>query len=138
MHNLDELFKAFKSGNVKLDRRYIEQVKATTSEFVDNKDIVGLYRYLNTNDFVKKDQFQWQAILNIKTPDNSQAARMAMWELRNTNIAANIIRLASLHPNGKILVIIGASHKAYLDDYLSRMSSIELIQPNQFLIARAR
>jgi pheromone shutdown protein TraB len=38
------------------------------------------------------------------------------------------MRLVANHPEEKILIVIGASHKSFLEKYLKQMPDIELFQ----------
>ena len=57
--------------------------------------------------------------------------RVALWEVRNLNIASHIRRSSSLYPGQKILVIIGSSHKIFLDNYLKDMMGVKIVNLNQ-------
>ncbi len=58
---------------------------------------------------------------------------VAWWETRNLRIAANIRSTLQKDPQARILSIIGATHKGYLDAYLNMMQDIRLVDPEQIL-----
>lgn len=73
--------------------------------------------------------------LAAATPDMDAVARhyVAWWQARNLRMAANIIEAAGNNPGARVLVITGASHKAYLEAYLNQMHDIELVSVDEVL-----
>ncbi len=63
------------------------------------------------------------------SPEMSARKYVAWWELRNQRMAANIRASFANHPGSRVLVLVGSSHKAYLDAYLSSISEVELVDP---------
>ncbi|MEM9170316.1 MAG: DUF5694 domain-containing protein [Pseudomonadota bacterium] len=63
------------------------------------------------------------------TPDNDYVARqyLAWWQTRGLRMAANVIEAAGNEPGANVLVIVGASHKAYFDAYLDQMQDVEIV-----------
>lgn len=57
---------------------------------------------------------------------------VAYWEVRNLRMAANI-REALMPPGGRMLVIVGASHKFYLEAYLNQMHDVRIVDSDQVL-----
>ncbi|UVW28126.1 DUF5694 domain-containing protein [Massilia sp. H6] len=49
------------------------------------------------------------------------------WETRNLRMAANIRDVLAERPGMRLLVIVGASHKAYLEAYLHQMHDVRVI-----------
>jgi hypothetical protein len=58
---------------------------------------------------------------------------VAWWETRNLRIAANIRSTLQQNPQARVLSIIGATHKGYLDAYLNMMQDVRLVDAEQFL-----
>jgi len=97
-----------------------------------NNDLLPLYLFINSPEFTEGDkQAQWDIWLRSNFKSNSDRARYALWEMRNLDIAANIARTAAFYPGQKILVIIGVSHKYFLDRYLGQLADIEIIHLRQ-------
>jgi hypothetical protein len=97
-------------------------------------DVVALYRLLNA----PKTQRDWIAAdmgLAASFPKAQPYGRqyVAWWETRNLRIAANIRSTLQRDPEARVLSIIGATHKGYLDAYLNMMQDIRLIDAEQFL-----
>lgn len=67
------------------------------------------------------------------SPALSARKYVAWWEVRNQRMAANIRASFADRPGARVLVLVGSSHKAYLDAYLSAISEIELVDPLSIL-----
>lgn len=73
--------------------------------------------------------------LAARTPDNDAVSRqyVAWWQTRGLRMAANVVEAAGNMPGSKVLVIVGASHKAYFDAYLAPMHDIEIVSVESVL-----
>jgi pheromone shutdown protein TraB len=58
---------------------------------------------------------------------------VASWETRNLRMAANIREVMSAQPGLRVLVLVGASHKGYLEAYLNQMHDVRIINTNNIL-----
>ncbi|WP_412514758.1 hypothetical protein [Shewanella indica] len=47
-------------------------------------------------------------------------------------MSSHIMRVVAANPGGRVLVIVGASHKVFLEQYLANMLGVKLIQPQQY------
>jgi hypothetical protein len=52
---------------------------------------------------------------------------LGYWETRNLRMAANIRDVMTTRPGMRMLVIVGASHKGYLDAYLHQMHDVRIV-----------
>jgi len=55
------------------------------------------------------------------------------WETRNLRMAANIRDVLGLMPGQRMLVIVGASHKGYLESYLHQMHDVRIVDAGPVL-----
>jgi hypothetical protein len=55
------------------------------------------------------------------------------WEVRNLRMAANIREALGAKPGSRTLVIVGASHKGYLEAYLNQMHDVRIVPALQVL-----
>lgn len=112
--------------NAPYQKRYRQLLK----EGVKSKNLFPLYKYMNSDAFLEQDQrIQWrETFLETKNYNTILNKRLALWEVRNLNIAAHIRKASSKAVGGRILIIIGASHKPFLDNYLKEMMGIEVVQ----------
>jgi hypothetical protein len=96
--------------------------------------LIGYYRWLN------EPATQRAAI----AADMGRAARdttppfygrqyLSWWENRNLRMAAQVRSAFAQKPDARVLVIVGATHKGYLDAYLDLMQDVRLVDALQFL-----
>lgn len=76
---------------------------------------------------------QWLIMIDRAYPQDAGRARMGEWEARNLRMAANIREAAATTPGGRVLVIVGASHKAWLDAYLNMMTDLVVADAQEIL-----
>jgi hypothetical protein len=104
-------------------------------EFVEASDNLGTseqtlatYRLLNSAAAGRLDaDGQWLNMLNRPSPDQVGRRRVALWEVRNLRMVANIREVAARHPGGRVLVIIGSAHKPWFDAYLGMMVDVQVV-----------
>jgi pheromone shutdown protein TraB len=86
------------------------------------------YRFMNADDYPRADvDAQWRFFLRAPFPDSPGQTRLALWEVRNLNMVSNIRRAAAQVPGGRVLVIVGASHRAFFDAYLRAMTNVRVV-----------
>lgn len=97
-------------------------------------DVLALYRLMNAprsqRDTVASDM--GRAVSYAKGQPYGRQY-VAWWETRNLRIAANIRSTLQNVPDERVLSIIGATHKGYLDAYLDMMQDIRIVDAEQFL-----
>ncbi len=98
------------------------------SSGIQNKNLLPLYSYMNNEEFQQLDfEAQWEIWLKTNFPSKSDLSRYALWEMRNLQIAANIMRVVAFYPGKKIIIIIGGSHKRFIEKYLKQSPNINLL-----------
>jgi hypothetical protein len=96
---------------------------------LEKGDLWPVYVLLNSPRYARADvDAQWGVFLRTHLPSGADRSRLGLWENRNLKIAARIRAVAALHPGGRVLVIYGAAHKPFLDDYLSRMADVDVVR----------
>jgi hypothetical protein len=112
---------------------YTNQV-SSLRKACENGDLLPHYQFLNSPEYLLKDvDTQWGFFLRTRLHSGLDRFRLALWEVRNLNIASNIRRASAQYPGGRILVIVGASHKPFLDSYLLQIADIKLVNLNDEL-----
>lgn len=97
-------------------------------------EALNTYRELNAPRAGTVDvRAQWSIMINRAYPANAGRVRMAEWEARNLRMAANIREAAASAPGGRVLVIVGASHKPWLDAYLDMMTDMRVVDARRVL-----
>ncbi|MEN5209570.1 DUF5694 domain-containing protein [Stenotrophomonas terrae] len=74
------------------------------------------------------------ATLEEPSPQGYGRMYVTAWETRNLRMAANIRDLMGPSPGMRTLVLVGASHKAYLDAYLEQMHDVRIVDVQQTLL----
>jgi hypothetical protein len=96
---------------------------------LSNKDLHPLYQFLNSDYYKQADyDAQWNLWLKTDFESKTDLSRYSLWEMRNLQIAANIMRLSAFYPRKKILIIIGASHTSFIEKHLEKCSNISLLK----------
>ena len=98
------------------------------------KDVVGVYRAYNAADqgrIVFDSDFG--AALEDRSPGQFGRRYVGWWETRNLRMAANIREVLASQPGIRALVIVGASHKAYLESYLDQMHDVRIVETSAVL-----
>jgi hypothetical protein len=73
------------------------------------------------------------AALEEPSPQHFGRSYVAYWETRNLRMASNIRDVMSASPGIRVLVIVGASHKGYLEGYLDQMHDLRVVNTNNIL-----
>jgi hypothetical protein len=72
------------------------------------------------------------AALEEPSPQHYGRSYLTYWEVRNLRMAANIHEAMS-PPGMRMLVVVGASHKFYLEAYLNQMHDVRIVDPQAVL-----
>ncbi|MGD9345172.1 MAG: DUF5694 domain-containing protein [Candidatus Aminicenantes bacterium] len=105
-----------------------EELSGIQTKSYSSGDLLPLYVYLNSREYVKRDiENQWQVLFKANLPSGLAHTRIAYWDVRNLGVAANIRRAMALHPGQKMLVVIGASHKGFLDALLAECMDVKVV-----------
>jgi hypothetical protein len=108
--------------------------KDFASRLGDPEGVMALYRALN-------DPSQARLIYAsdfgaaLAEPSAQQFGRgyVGYWETRNLRMASNIREAIANLPGSRTLVIVGASHKWYLEAYLNQMHDVRIVSSGQVL-----
>ncbi len=97
-------------------------------------ETLTLYRWVNSTEYAVKDvDAQWHFFYRTKLPSGDDLRRAQLWEVRNLCIAAEIRRVTAEEKSRRALVIIGASHKPFLDEYLSSLMDVRVVAASRIL-----
>lgn len=88
-----------------------------------------VYDFMNTPDYGSADiRAQIDVMNRIDFPAGEGKARQALWDERNYRIAANIRRAMAAQPGKRVLLVIGAGHKPWLDQILGATLDMKVVQ----------
>ena len=98
------------------------------------EELLATYRQLNRREIGQAQaELEWRSMLDRTWPDDLGRIRLAGWEVRNLRMAANIRQAASNAPGGRVLVIVGAGHKQWLESYLAMMADVRIVEAGPLL-----
>jgi hypothetical protein len=108
------------------------QRKRTSDAFEANLQtpagLLAMYRGLNApgqGQLIFASDFG--AAMNEPSPQRFGRGYLAYWETRNLRMASNIREVTGLKPGTRVLVVVGASHKGYLEAYLHQMHDVRIV-----------
>jgi hypothetical protein len=127
---LEELFSDPARGGMRDEQRQMRADSIREAAFAAG-DLLPLYLYMNSDEHQIGDVSQWNWLFQQRNSRGLDRFRYAMWELRNLRQATHIIDAAASGEPQRVLVIVGASHKAYLDRVLDTQLSVRLVQLDQ-------
>jgi hypothetical protein len=118
---------------------YFQEARSRLADAAKAGDLLPLYIRLNSTDYLNQDvSAQWHLFYRTSLPSKRDRARASLWEARNLNIASRIRTHSASHPGGRILVVIGAAHKPFLDTYLAQMMDIKVVQLGELMRGKER
>ena len=90
--------------------------------------VLELYRAYNRPAMQRAfADFDFRVQMNDATEAGYGRTYLAWWQARNLRMAASIVvATADVPPGGRVLCVVGASHKAYYDAYLDPMHNLRL------------
>ena len=92
------------------------------------EDVLAAYRAYNAPEEMRlAQQADWGAALEEPSPQRFGRQYVGYWETRNLRMAANIRDAMTPRPGSKMLVVVGASHKGYLEAYLHQMHDVRVV-----------
>lgn len=110
-----------------MDERFTERAP-------DPEGMLAMYREYNDAAQARLTyDSDFGAALQEPSPQQFGRGYVAYWETRNLRMAANIREAIGTRPGSRTLVIVGASHKWYLEAYLNQMHDVRVISSDQVL-----
>jgi len=90
--------------------------------------LLAMYRAYNSPEHVAASfEIDFGPAMNEPSPQRFGRAYVGYWETRNLRMAANIRDVVGVMPGTRLLVIVGATHKGYLEAYLHQMHDVRLV-----------
>ncbi|QGZ41526.1 hypothetical protein IP92_00485 [Pseudoduganella flava] len=100
----------------------------------DAAGVMAMYRSLNDPARARLlYDSDFGAALEEPSPQQFGRGYVTYWETRNLRMAANIREAIGMQPGLRTLVIVGASHKWYLEAYLNQMHDVRIVPTDQVL-----
>lgn len=107
---------------------------ALAAQLATPDDMLAAYRYYNAAGQARLIfASDFGAAMNEPSPKHYGRNYLGYWETRNLRMASNIRDVLGLYPGMRMLVVVGASHKAYLEAYLHQMHDVRLVDTGPLL-----
>ncbi len=111
-----------------------EETAAQGPGLYSPEGVLAAYRMYNAADYPAKVYARdFGATLVEPSPEQFGRVYVTYWETRNLRMAANIREAFGARPGSRVLVIVGASHKGYLDRYLGMMRDVTVVDAARVL-----
>lgn len=133
-HSQDKAFGAALRKAWASSRTRRQPVEDHQKTLLEHNDTLALYRYLNrpaTSQLMIETDMG--AALADGTPPYYGHMYVTGWEARNLRMAANIMTTFREHPGARVLVIVGATHKPWLDKILGQMPNVRIVDAEKVL-----
>jgi len=112
----------------------LQRVDSLEEAGLENGELLPMYRYQNRDEVGRADaRIQWKTMLDVDLPNDAGRKWMVLWETRNLHMVGHIQRVVSQHPGGRVLVIVGSSHKPFFDTYLRQMMGVTVVEAAEVL-----
>ncbi|MBL4854102.1 MAG: hypothetical protein JKY25_07650 [Robiginitomaculum sp.] len=115
-------------------KKRLQGEKALYANVGSPDGLLEIYRSFNAPDWgllVFKTDFG--AALEEPSPQAFGRGYVGYWETRNLRMTANIRGVIGRKPGSRTLVIVGASHKPYLESYLNQMHDMRIVDAEKVL-----
>ena len=97
-------------------------------------DLLGAYRDNNNPTYgIQQMDCDWKLTMNDDAPEQYGRKYTMGWQARNLRMVSMIVTAAIDKPGGKVLSIVGASHKPYFEAYLDQMHDVKVVSTDEVL-----
>jgi hypothetical protein len=96
--------------------------------------LLGLLGWMQTGDFARRDRAtQWDVFATDPAAHDAGERRLALWHARNAEITAHLYRALSQPEGGRVLLLIGAAHRPFLEASIAAQPWIRLTPAGEWL-----
>lgn len=113
---------------------FVEEMGRQQKAVRTGTDFLNFYRFINRPASLRNFiSFDYKTAINTPSAGNYGRVYLAWWEVRNLRMVSNIRSAFGNQPGGRVLNIVGVSHKAYYDAYFDVMSDVTLADAEHVL-----
>ena len=123
-----------KAWNNPATTKYIKMAESFNAGLGTPEGLMALYRHLKDPSLAKLNyDSDFGAALEEGSSQQFGRGYVAYWETRNLRMASNIREAIGNQPGSRTLVIVGTSHKRYLEAYLHQMHDVHIVSSDLVL-----
>lgn len=116
-----------------LNSEYITKPNTLRDQALQTGDWLPVFLWLNSEEYsADVIHLDWGQFVDKDITPKAGLARIALWEIRNLNMVSNIMRVVAKHTGERIVIVVGSTHKVFLEQYLSNMIGVNLVQFSEF------
>ncbi|WP_269970412.1 MULTISPECIES: DUF5694 domain-containing protein [unclassified Shewanella] len=116
-----------------LNSEYITKPNTLRDQALQTGDWLPVFLWLNSEEYnADVIHLDWVQFVDKDLAPKAGLARIALWEIRNLNMVSNIMRVVAKHTGERIVIVVGSTHKVFLEQYLSNMIGVNLVQFSEF------
>lgn len=120
---------AWNSGRAELNER-----EQRERELAKGDDLLPLYRFVNDPEHQRiLAEVNVHATMSAVSAEGYPRVWVGGWEVRNLRMVANIRKTFHEDPDARVLVVVGASHKPWFDDWLGQLQGVEIVDALEVL-----
>ena len=103
-------------------------MEADVKGMTSSAGVLQAYRAGNRPDMLRRQiEVDYGAALQDRSAEQWGRRYVAWWEVRNLRMVSAIRQAAADKPGGKVLAVVGSSHKPYFERYLGQMHDATLV-----------
>lgn len=88
--------------------------------------LLRLYAWMQSADFERRDrEAQWDVLQTLPSPNDAGVRRLTLWNARNLEIAANLMRAIEGPRTSRTLLLIGSAHRPFLERIVHALPWLE-------------
>lgn len=96
--------------------------------------LVGLLAWMQSAEFARMDrETQWDIFAADPGEHDAGERRLALWHARNAEITAHLYRALAQPEGGRVLMLVGAAHRPFLEDSLRAQPWIRVSVAGEWL-----
>jgi hypothetical protein len=97
-------------------------------------DLLPLYRAINEPESLRvRADANVAPMMRARSVEGYPQIWVGGWEIRNLRMVANIRETFRERPGSRVLVIVGASHKPWFDNWLGQLQGVDIVDVAQLL-----
>lgn len=103
----------------------------------DPDGLLALLAWMQSEDFARLDhEAQWAIFAPPSAAGPAGMRRLALWHARNAEIGAHLHRAMARPDGGRVLLLIGAAHRPFLERALAAQPWVEVVPASSLLAPR--